>query len=56
MSILEKIKTEASKLQKNIVLPEGEDGRVVLASAEAANTGLAVVTLLGDEQAIEALL
>lgn len=54
MSILEKIKTEASKLQKNIVLPEGEDGRVVKASAEAANTGLAVVTLLGDEQAIKA--
>ena len=53
MTILEKIKNEASKLNKNVVLPEGEDQRVVIASAQAANEGLAKVTLLGDEKAIK---
>lgn len=54
MSILENIKKEASKLKKNIVLPEGEDKRVVLAAATAANEGLAQITLLGDPAAIKA--
>ena len=54
MSILENIKKEASKLKKNIVLPEGEDKRVVAAAATAANEGLAVITLLGDPAAIKA--
>ena len=53
MSILEKIKQEAGKLQKNIVLPEGEDKRVVAAAAKAASEGLAVITLLGNADAIK---
>ena len=38
--VLENIKKEASKLNKNIVLPEGEDSRVVKAAAEAVKEGL----------------
>ena len=47
-TVLEKIKNEASKLSKNIILPEGEDSRVVLAAAKATKEGLAKITLLGD--------
>lgn len=46
--VLEKIKKEASLLSKNIVLPEGEDARVVKAASLATAEGLAKITLLGD--------
>ncbi len=53
-TVLEKIKNEASKLSKNIILPEGEDSRVVLAAAKATKEGLAKITLLGDIEEINA--
>ncbi|MBQ4097806.1 MAG: phosphate acetyltransferase [Clostridia bacterium] len=51
--VLENIKKEASLLGKNIVLPEGEDSRVVKAAELAANEGLAKVTLLGNPDEIK---
>ena len=50
--ILENIMKEASLLQKNIVLPEGEDSRVVLAASETVKEGFAKVTLLGNKDEI----
>ena len=50
--ILGKIIKTASAKQKTIVLPEGEDGRVVLAAAEATAEGIAKIVLLGDKKAI----
>ncbi len=51
--VLENIKKQASLLNKNIVLPEGEDSRVVKAAALAAEEGLATVTLLGNPEEIK---
>lgn len=51
-AILDKIMKEATKLNKNIVLPEGEDSRVVSAASEASKMGLAKITLLGDKDEI----
>ncbi|HCH75002.1 MAG TPA: phosphate acetyltransferase [Clostridiales bacterium] len=48
MSILENIKKQASALNKCVVLPEGEDKRVVTAAAETVKEGVARVILLGD--------
>ncbi|MCQ2387826.1 MAG: phosphate acetyltransferase, partial [Clostridia bacterium] len=53
MGVLENIKLKASKLNKVIVLPEGEDKRVVEASVKASNEGLAKVIVLGDEAKIK---
>ena len=39
--VLENIKKQASLLGKHIVLPEGEDARVVKAAAEAVKEGIA---------------
>ena len=47
-NVLESIKKQASLLNKNIVLPEGEDGRVVSAAAEVIKEKIARVTLLGN--------
>ena len=44
---------EAKALNKNIVLPEGEDSRVVLAASESANEKLATITLLGNPEEIK---
>ncbi len=52
MSVLENIKKQASLLNKNIVLPEGEDSRVVLAASLAVKEGIAKVTLLGNPEEI----
>lgn len=52
MSVLENIKKQASLLNKNVVLPEGEDSRVVLAASLAVKEGLAKVTLLGNPDEI----
>ncbi len=46
--VLEEIKKRASLLGKNIVLPEGEDKRVVEAAAQSVKEGIAKITLLGD--------
>ena len=47
------IKQRAAALSKHIVLPEGEDARVVRAAAEAAKQKIARITLLGDKAQIE---
>lgn len=52
-NVLENIKKQASALNKNIVLPEGEDARVVKAAAAAVSEGLAKVTLLGNPDEIK---
>ena len=54
MSILEYIKKQASALNKCVVLPEGEDKRVVTAAAETVKEGVARVILLGDAAKIAA--
>ena len=51
-NVLESIKLNAKALNKNIVLPEGEDSRVVLAAVEAVKEGLATVTVLGNAEEI----
>ncbi len=43
----------AKELNKTIVLPEGEDARVVKAAADAANKGIAKIILLGNKAEIE---
>ena len=51
-NVLENIKNEARKLNKRIVLPEGEDNRVVVAAAEAVKEGIAQIVLLGNPEQI----
>lgn len=51
--VLENIKKRASEKNKNIVLPEGEDSRVVIAAAQAVKENLARVTLLGNPEEIK---
>lgn len=52
-NVLETIKKNAKAKNKNIVLPEGEDSRVVKAASEAVKEGLATVTLLGNPEEIK---
>lgn len=54
MSILENIKRQASARNKCVVLPEGEDKRVVAAAAATVNEDVARVILLGDADKIAA--
>ena len=51
-NVLENIKNKASLLNKHIVLPEGEDSRVVRAASEVVKTNLARITLLGNKDEI----
>lgn len=53
-SVLENIKNQAKKLNKNIILPEGEDSRVVKAAVEVVAEKTAKITLLGDLAEIQA--
>ena len=50
--VLEEIKKRASVLGKNIVLPEGEDKRVVEAASVSVKEGIAKITLLGNKEQI----
>ncbi len=52
-TILQSIKQRASALQKRIVLPEGEDARVVKAAVDCVKEGVAKITLLGDKAEIQ---
>ena len=54
-NVLENIKNKASLLNKHIVLPEGEDSRVVRAASEVVKTNLARITLLGNKDEIAKL-
>ncbi|MCM1043615.1 MAG: phosphate acetyltransferase [Corallococcus sp.] len=51
--VLDSIKQRAKLLNKNIVLPESEDRRVVLAAAQTVKEGIARVTLLGNAAVIK---
>jgi phosphate acetyltransferase len=53
MRLLEKLKTRARAFPQRIVLPEGEDPRIVAAAAAAAQEGFAQTTLLGRRRIIE---
>ncbi len=53
-NVLENIIEQAKSLNKCIVLPEGEDKRVVKAASEAAKAKIARIVLLGDENQIKA--
>ena len=55
MNLLEAIKTKAKAAGKHIVLPEGNDARVVRAAEIIAKEGVATVTLLGNKAEIQAL-
>ena len=50
--VLDNIKKRAAALGKTIVLPEGEDNRVVKAAAESVKEGIAKIVLLGNENEI----
>ncbi len=52
--VMDSIKERARLLGKHIVLPEGEDSRVVEAAAAAVKEGIATITLLGCEEEIKA--
>jgi phosphate acetyltransferase len=54
MTLLEKIKARARTWPQRIVLPEGEDPRVISAAGAIAREGLAKIILLGRKQIIEA--
>ncbi len=51
--VLDDIKSRAIKLNKHIVLPEGEDKRVVEAAAVSVKEGVARITLLGNPDEIK---
>lgn len=52
--VLENIKKQAGLLNKHIVLPEGEDKRVVKAGVEAVKENIARITILGSAESIKA--
>ena len=51
-NVLEKIKEQAKALNKCIVLPEGEDSRVVEAASKVVKENLARIVLLGNPEEI----
>jgi len=55
MKLIDKLKQRARNRPQRIVLPEGEDVRVLTAAAEIAREGCAQITLLGREEAIRSL-
>jgi phosphate acetyltransferase len=52
MTLVEKLKARARVRPQRIILPEGEDPRVVSAAAAIARGGFAKITLLGRKQII----
>jgi phosphate acetyltransferase len=54
MDLLQKLKDRARTEPQHIVLPEGEDARVIAAAARVAREGFARLTLLGRPAVIEA--
>ena len=53
MNFMEKTIARAKADKKTIVLPEGNDRRVVEAAAEALKQGIANVILLGNEDEVK---
>ena len=54
MNILERIRQRAASRPQHIVLPEGNDPRTVVAAALCSARRIAQITLIGDEQVIQA--
>jgi len=54
MTLLESLKLRARIRPQRIVLPEGEDGRVIAAAVQVVREGYATVTLLGRQSVIRA--
>jgi phosphate acetyltransferase len=52
MNILDRIRQRAASRPQHIVLPEGNDPRIVVAAAQCASQRIARITLLGDEEVI----
>ncbi len=55
MSILTKVQDKAKTLKRHVVLPEGEEPRVVQAAKKILSNEIAKVTLLGNESKIAEL-
>ena len=55
MTLMEKLRNRARSRPQRIVLPEGEDPRVVSAATVIATEGFAKITLLGRKQIIAAI-
>jgi len=55
MGLTDSLKLRARVRPQRIVLPEGEDPRVISAAAQAAREGFAKITLLGHENLIRAV-
>ncbi len=55
MTLVDKLKSRARSNPQRIVLSEGEDPRVVAASAAVTREGFAKITLLGRKQIIESV-
>ena len=55
MTLVEKIKARARANPQRIVLPEGEDPRIVTGALAAAREGYAKITLLGRKQIIDSV-
>ena len=53
MGLLDRIVDRAKKLDKTIVLPEGEDRRTIEAAQKLTEQGICKVVLLGDEEIIQ---
>jgi phosphate acetyltransferase len=55
MPLIEKLKSRARANPQRVILPEGEDSRVVAAAASVTREGFAKITLLGRKQTIESV-
>ncbi len=55
MPLMEKLRNRARSRPQRIVLPEGEDPRVIAAAATIGREGFAKITLLGRKQIIAAI-
>jgi phosphate acetyltransferase len=54
MGLIESLKLRARICPQHIILPEGEDPRVIAAAAQTAREGCASITLLGRESLVRA--
>ena len=52
LNLIENFKEKARKLNKTIVLPEGEEPRVIRAAEKITAEGFAKIIILGDEKVI----
>ncbi|MDX0309499.1 phosphate acyltransferase, partial [Sinorhizobium meliloti] len=52
MKPLDRIIDAARKAPRHVVLPEGEDPRIVAGAVQARREGLAAITLVGNREVI----